>query len=78
MNNKATTVELTPVSGDPLSLSDRVFGEQLIREHKETRDIGVALQRAALRLAELGHVKAASEVLRAAVRLGRVKPGQKA
>jgi hypothetical protein len=46
-----------------------------IAAHSETLEIRTALQRHALRLAELGHMKTGGDVLRAAVRLTRVKPG---
>lgn len=45
---------------------------------QRTKTLGVELQRIALTLAEMGHSRASGEVLRAAVRLGRVKPGAQA
>lgn len=70
MNRKASTAATAEAPAQSESTG------AAIAAHHETRELGVALQRAALRLAELGHMKAGGEVLRAAVRLSRVRPGQ--
>ena len=66
-----------PESGttpDPQSEATR----NALAQHRETIDLRTELQRAALRLSELGHMKAGADVLRAAVRLTRTKPGRHA
>lgn len=48
---------------------------ELLR-HEERKAIGVELQRAALRLNELGCMAASARVLDAAMRLAKLKPGR--